>query len=90
MIFFDLLSRLMKIKTKTNKWDLIKLKRFCTAKKMINKMPFYFFGAVLQWFTIVLDVFSEITFEVPTGKKFTFCFTESGATAQAFCFSYLR
>ena len=28
----------MKIKTKINKWDLIKLKSFCTAKKAINEM----------------------------------------------------
>ena len=37
-IFYDLPPRVMQIKTKINKWDLVKLKSFCTAKETINKM----------------------------------------------------
>ena len=37
-IFFDPSPRVMEIKTKINKWDLMKLKSFCTAKETINKM----------------------------------------------------
>ena len=36
-IFFDSPPSVMKIKTKINKWDLIKCKSFCTAKETINK-----------------------------------------------------
>ena len=37
-IFYDPPSRVMEIKTKINKWDLIKLKSFCTAKENTNKV----------------------------------------------------
>ena len=36
-IFSDPPPRVMIIKTKINKWDLIKLKSFCTTKETINK-----------------------------------------------------
>ena len=37
-ILYDPPPRVMEIKTKVNKWDLIKLKRFCTAKQSISKV----------------------------------------------------
>ena len=37
-ILYDSLLQVMKIKTKINRWDLIKLKRFCTAKETKDKV----------------------------------------------------
>ena len=37
-IFFDPHLRVMKIERKISKWDLIKLKSFCTTKETINIM----------------------------------------------------
>ena len=36
-IFFDPPPRAIEIKTKINKWDLMKLKSFCTTKETINR-----------------------------------------------------
>ena len=36
-IFFDPSSRIMKVKTKINKWNLLKLKNFCKVKETTNK-----------------------------------------------------
>ena len=37
-ILYDPSPRVMEIKTKVDKWDLIKLKLFCTTKETISKV----------------------------------------------------
>ena len=37
-ILYEPPSRIMEIKTKINKWDLIKIKSFCTTKETISKV----------------------------------------------------
>ena len=37
-IFYDPPPRVIEIKTKVNKWDLIKLKSFCTTKEITSKV----------------------------------------------------
>ena len=37
-ILYDPPPRVMELKTKINKWDLIKLKSFCTKKETISKV----------------------------------------------------
>ena len=37
-IFYDRPPRILEIKAKINKWDLVKLKSFCTTKETISKV----------------------------------------------------
>ena len=37
-ILYDPPPRVMEIKTKVNKWDVTKLKSFCTAKETVNEV----------------------------------------------------
>ena len=37
-IFYDPPPRILEIKAKINKWDLIKIKRFCTTNETISKV----------------------------------------------------
>ena len=37
-IFYDLPPRILETKAKVNKWDLIKIKSFCTTKETISKL----------------------------------------------------
>ena len=48
-ILYDPPPRGMEIKTKLNKWDLIKLKNFCTAKETISKVK----RKPLEWEKII-------------------------------------
>ena len=50
-ILYDSPPRVMKIKTTVNKWDLIKLKSFCTAKETISKVK----RQPLEWEKIIAN-----------------------------------
>ena len=50
-ILYDSLPRVMEIKTKVNKWDLIKLKSFCIGKEIISKVE----RQPLEWEKIIAN-----------------------------------
>ena len=50
-IFYDPPPRVMEIRAKINKWDLIKLKSFCTKKETISKVK----GQPSEWEKIIAN-----------------------------------
>ena len=50
-ILYDPPPRVLEIKAKINKWDLIKLKSFCTTKETVSKMK----RQLLEWEKIIAN-----------------------------------
>ena len=59
-ILFDPPPRVMEIKTKINKWELIKLKSFCRAKETINKIKRSEWGKIISKVTTDKSLISRI------------------------------
>ena len=51
MILYEPPPRVMEIKAKMNKWDLVKIKSFCTKKETISKVK----RQPLEWEKIIAN-----------------------------------
>ena len=67
-ILYDTPPRVMKIKTKIKKWDLIKLNSFCTAKETIKKMK----GRPSEWEKIFANKVTNKGLISKTYKQLTY------------------
>ena len=64
-ILYDPPPRVMEIKTKVNKWDLIKLKSFCTAKETISTVK----RQPSEWEKIIANETTDKSFISKTYKQ---------------------
>ena len=66
-ILYDPPPRVREIKTKVNKWDLIELKSFCTAKETISKIK----RQPPEWEKIIANETTDKGLISKTNKQFT-------------------
>ena len=66
-IFYDPPPRVKEIKTKVNKWDLIKLTSFCTAKETISMVK----RQLSEWEKITANETTDKGLISKTNKQFT-------------------
>ena len=79
-ILYDPPPRILEIKAKINKWDLIKLKSFCTTKETISKVK----RQPSEWEKIIANEATDkqLISKIYNGEKTISLTTGSGKTGQ--------